>query len=84
MLVIFACITLDSEFRLSVTVAFRKAIPNSILLMFPMMLPWAREGPPVQERKGMKEKKKAPWLILWETEKPEALPMWVFLLILLH
>lgn len=52
MLVIFACITLDSEFGLSVTVAFREAIPNSISLMFPMMLPRAREGPPVQERKG--------------------------------
>jgi len=57
MLVIFACITLDSEFGLSVTVAFREAIPNSISLMFPMMLPRAREGPPVQERKGWKEKK---------------------------
>lgn len=46
MLVIFACITLFSESRLSITVAFRKAIPNSILLMFPMILPLAREGPP--------------------------------------
>lgn len=37
---------------------FRKAIPNSISLMFPMMLPLAREGPPVQGREGRKEEKK--------------------------
>lgn len=61
MLVIFACITLFSESRLSVTVAFRKAIPNSILLMFPMILPLAREGPPVQGREGRKGKKKVPY-----------------------
>lgn len=60
MFVIFACITLVSESGLSVTVVFRKAIPNSISLMFPMMLPLAREGPPVQGREGRKIKKKGP------------------------
>lgn len=44
--VIFACITLVSESGLSVTVAFRKAIPNSTSLILPMMLPLARAGPP--------------------------------------
>lgn len=53
--VIFACITLVSESGLSVTVAFRKTIPNSTSLMFPMMLPLAREGPPVQGREGKEE-----------------------------
>lgn len=45
-LVIVACIILVSELGLSVIVALRKAIPNSISLIFPITLPLARWGPP--------------------------------------
>lgn len=50
-LVILACIILVSEFGLSVTVALRKAIPNSTSLMLPITLPLARWGPPIAGRK---------------------------------
>lgn len=39
---------------LSVMVALRMEIPNSISLMFPMMLPLAFLGPPDKERRYLK------------------------------
>lgn len=50
---ILACIILVSEAGLSVTVALRKAIPNSTSLIFPMTLPLARWGPPIEARKNV-------------------------------
>lgn len=52
-LVILACIILVSEKGLSVTVALRKAIPNSTSLIFPITLPLARWGPPIGGRKNI-------------------------------
>ena len=50
--VILACILLVSRSGLSFMVAFKKAIPNSISLIFPIILPLVRGGPPIAREVG--------------------------------
>lgn len=69
-MVILARITLVSEVGLSVTVALRKAIPNSTSLIFPITLPLARWGPPIGERKNILGEGNNFINVTWEKRRP--------------
>lgn len=77
-LVILACIILVSEFGLSVTVALRKAIPNSTSLMLPITLPLARWGPPIAGRKNILGKETISSTLHWRKESQYSKMLQIF------